>query len=195
MLYLAYQSQSDLLDPVRTVARSMLTSMGPWMGTAAPGSVRSMAAAYELIARAGLTHTRPSYGIDEVPVGNEMVAVEEKARFVAPFGTLLHFKKDVAVAQPRVLVVAPLSGHFATLLRNTIKTLLSDHDVYVTDWHNARDVPLSAGAFGFEVASSLTLVGLIRVSIGPALSVIDRGCAGLSSSAMIAAAASTCTQG
>lgn len=170
MLYLAYQSQSDLLDPVRTVARSMLTSMGPWMGTAAPGSVRSMAAAYELIARAGLTHTRPSYGIDEVPVGNEMVAVEEKARFVAPFGTLLHFKKDVAVAQPRVLVVAPLSGHFATLLRNTIKTLLSDHDVYVTDWHNARDVPLTAGAFGFEDYVD-TLITFLEV-LGPGAHVL-----------------------
>ena len=67
-----------------------------------------------------------------------------------PFGTLLHFRKDVDIAQPRVLVVAPLSGHFATLLRSTVRTLLPDHDVYITDWHNARDVPHDAGRFGFD---------------------------------------------
>ena len=67
-----------------------------------------------------------------------------------PFGTLLHFRKDVDTPQPRMLVVAPLSGHFATLLRDTIATLLADHDVYVTDWHNLRDVPLAAGAFAFD---------------------------------------------
>lgn len=151
MLYFAYQAQNDLMDPLRTVARSMLAALGPWTsdgGGATP--LKSMAAAYEMISRAGLTHTRPSYEIDEVMVGNEMVPVEEKPRFVAPFGTLLHFRKDVAVPQPRVLVVAPLSGHFATLLRNTVKTLLQDHDVYITDWHNARDVPLAQGRFGFE---------------------------------------------
>ena len=150
MLYLAYQSQDDLIDPMRTVARSMLSMLGPWIREGAPASLRSMAAAYEMISRSSLSHARPPYGIDEVTVGNERVGVVEKPRFVAPFGTLLHFKKDVHTAQPRVLVVAPLSGHFATLLRNTIKTLLVDHDVYVTDWHNARDVPLAAGRFGFE---------------------------------------------
>src|SRR5208283_3894081 len=76
--------------------------------------------------------------------------VTEEALDVTPFGTLLHFKKKIAQAQPRVLVVAPLSGHFATLLRNTVQTLLVDHDVCITDWHNARDVPLQAGAFGFD---------------------------------------------
>ena len=60
------------------------------------------------------------------------------------------FKKDVDTAQPRVLLVAPLSGHFATLLRDTVRTMLPEHDVYITDWHNARDAPLSAGRFGFD---------------------------------------------
>jgi polyhydroxyalkanoate depolymerase len=69
---------------------------------------------------------------------------------VTPFGTLLHFKKDVDQTQPRVLVIAPLSGHFATLLRATVRTMLPEHDVYITDWHNARDVPLEAGRFGFD---------------------------------------------
>ncbi len=68
-----------------------------------------------------------------------------------PFGDLLHFAKDdVETAQPKMLVVAPLSGHFATLLRGTVEVLLRDHDVYITDWANARDVPASEGAFGFD---------------------------------------------
>jgi polyhydroxyalkanoate depolymerase len=69
---------------------------------------------------------------------------------VTPFGTLLHFRKDVVLAQPRVLLIAPLSGHFATLLRATVRTMLPDHDVFITDWHNARDVALEHGRFGFD---------------------------------------------
>ena len=83
-------------------------------------------------------------------VGNREVEVHEEAAARTPFGTLLHFKKDVATVQPRVLMVAPLSGHFSTLLRATVRTMLPDHDVYITDWHNARDVPLTAGRFGFD---------------------------------------------
>ena len=79
-------------------------------------------------------------------MGNREVEVVEENVYRLPFGTLLHFKKDVDVPQPRVLVVAPLSGHFATLLVGTVRTLLPDHDVYITDWHNARDVPMAAGA-------------------------------------------------
>jgi poly(3-hydroxybutyrate) depolymerase len=67
-----------------------------------------------------------------------------------PFGTLLHFRREGVAGQPPMLLVAPLSGHFATLLRETARTLLQDHDVYVTDWHNARDVPLRAGSFGLD---------------------------------------------
>jgi len=69
---------------------------------------------------------------------------------VTPFATLLHFKKDVQVTQPRVILVAPLSGHFATLLRATVATMLPEHDVYITDWHNARDIALLHGRFGFD---------------------------------------------
>ena len=76
--------------------------------------------------------------------------VTEEVALDLPFGRLLHFAKDIDIAQPRVLVAAPLSGHFATLLRGTVATLLRDHDVYVTDWANARDVPLEAGRFGVD---------------------------------------------
>jgi poly(3-hydroxybutyrate) depolymerase len=112
--------------------------------------LRNLTAAYELISRAGLTHTRPPFGISSVTVGNREVEVTEEAAATTPFGTLLHFKKDIATAQPRVLMVAPLSGHFATLLRATVRTMLPEHDVFITDWHNARDVPLTAGRFGFD---------------------------------------------
>ncbi len=87
---------------------------------------------------------RPAFGIDSVMVGNREVAVHERAALTTPFGTLLHFKKDIEAAQPSVLLVAPLSGHFATLLRGTVRTMLPEHDVYITDWHNVRDVALDA---------------------------------------------------
>ena len=119
-------------------------------GSARPSALSNLTAAYELIARAGLTHVRPPYGIDSVTVGNREVAVTEEAADVTPFATLLHFKKDIDQAQPRVLLVAPLSGHFATLLRATVRTMLAEHDVYITDWHNARDAAVAHGRFGFD---------------------------------------------
>jgi polyhydroxyalkanoate depolymerase len=151
MLYQAYQVQSDLMAPVKAFARMALAALnGPYAGLGENALVRNLSAAYEMIDRVGLTHTRPPYNIRTVPVGNEIATVTEEAVFATPFATLLHFKKDIAVQQPRVLVVAPLSGHFATLLRSTVNTLLADHDVYITDWHNARDVALSDGPFGFD---------------------------------------------
>lgn len=116
----------------------------------ASASLRRIAAVHEMIARFGLKHTRPPFGISQVRVGNRDVAVTEEVALDLPFGTLLHFAKDTDVEQPRVLVAAPLSGHFSTLLRATVETLLRDHDVYVTDWKNARDVPVSAGQFGID---------------------------------------------
>jgi len=149
MLYQAYQAHADFMVPVRTLASLAASAIGPQF-TGNVGSIRNLTAAYELIARAGLTHDRPPFDIDTVTVGNREVAVREEVAHVTPFGTLLHFKKDVDAAQPRVLLVAPLSGHFATLLRATVNTMLAEHDVYITDWHNARDVALSHGQFGFD---------------------------------------------
>ncbi|MFZ0606714.1 MAG: polyhydroxyalkanoate depolymerase [Xanthobacteraceae bacterium] len=149
MLYLAYQLQSDIMTPVRAWATFAANSGGAPLLSDHP-ALRNLTAVYELIARAGLTHTRPPFGIGSVTVGNREVEVREEAAARTPFGTLLHFKKDIATAQPRVLLVAPLSGHFSTLLRATVRTMLPDHDVYITDWHNARDVPLTAGRFGVD---------------------------------------------
>jgi poly(3-hydroxybutyrate) depolymerase len=112
--------------------------------------LRNLSAAYELIARAGLTHDRPAFAINDVKIANREVAVHEHAALSTPFGTLLHFRKDVDTAQPRVLLVAPLSGHFSTLLRGTVRTMLPEHDVYITDWHNVRDVALAHGRFGLD---------------------------------------------
>jgi poly(3-hydroxybutyrate) depolymerase len=150
MLYLAYQAHSDFMVPVRTLADLAIKVLAPAQSVKAMAFTRNLTAAYELIARAGLSHDRPPFGVDSVMVGNEEVAVHEEAARVTPFGTLLHFKKTINAAQPRVLLVAPLSGHFATLLRATVRTLLADHDVYITDWHNVRDVPRAKGRFGFD---------------------------------------------
>jgi poly(3-hydroxybutyrate) depolymerase len=148
MLYQAYQAHNDIMVPVRALAGFAMAASG-WRPVDST-VLRNLTAAYELIARAGLTHQRPPFGITSVTVGNREVAVREEAALKTPFGTLLHFKKDIAQTQPRVLLIAPLSGHFATLLRSTVRTMLPEHDVYITDWHNARDVPTSQGRFGFD---------------------------------------------
>jgi polyhydroxyalkanoate depolymerase len=151
MLYQAYQAHSDIMAPWRAFAEMAAGSIGARLnGAARPSMLSNLGAGYEVIARTGLTHTRPAYSIDSVMVANREVAVTEEAADVTPFGTLLHFKKDIDQTQPRVLIIAPLSGHFATLLRATVRTMLAEHDVYITDWHNARDVPHDAGRFGFD---------------------------------------------
>ena len=150
MLYLGYQTHADIMVPVRSWALTGLDILAPWAATESLKHLRNLTAAYELIARIGLTHVRPPFKIPSVRVGNRDVAVTEEPLDVTPFGTLLHFKKDTEVAQPRVLVVAPLSGHFATLLRSLLQTMLPEHDVCITDWHNARDVSTADGRFGFD---------------------------------------------
>jgi len=148
MLYALYQAQSDLLAPLRAWAdltNSVLRGICP-----ENPMFRSAAAGAELLARATLIHERPDFNIASVRIGHEDVAVTEEAALATPFGTLLHFKKANAEPGPRVLLVAPMAGHFATLLRHTVSTLLPDHDVYVTDWANARDVARAHGRFGLD---------------------------------------------
>ena len=151
MLYSGYQALEDLLAPARfgaQIALGFKDKMGPWGDLPMP---RRMFALMDVFQGARLTHKRPAFGIDQVRSGNALVAVREEVLLDLPFGNLLHFAKDeVEAAQPRVLLVAPMSGHFSTLLRGTVQTLLRDHDVYITDWKNARDVPLSDGRFGFD---------------------------------------------
>ena len=150
MLYQAYQNQMDLTAPWRIGAGQALKVLNLVPQGASDKLFGRLAAALELISRTSLTYTRPAYGIDKVLVGNRELAVTEEVTFATPFGSLLHFKKENAPEQPRLLLVAPMSGHFATLLRGTVQTLLQDHDVYITDWHNPRDIPLSHGQFGLD---------------------------------------------
>ncbi len=151
MLYQAYQARQDFLAPLRVMADLAGTVLQePQAGPFGNFWMRAGAAAAELFCHTRLTHQRPPYEIAHVKIGERRVAVIEEAAFATPFGTLLHFKKDTNAVHPRVLVVAPMAGHFATLVRDTVRTLLPEHDVFVTDWHNARDISRHAGRFGLD---------------------------------------------
>ncbi len=149
LLYQAYQAYADMTAPARGFARSMLPLLNNPLRDKSL-LLRMATGACEFTALAGLTHDRPAYGIPSVKVGRRDVAIEEVVVQRTPFCSLLHFRKQIDIAQPKVLLVAPVSGHFATLLRATLTTLLRDHDVYITDWHNARDIPLYAGRFDLD---------------------------------------------
>jgi poly(3-hydroxybutyrate) depolymerase len=164
MMYQAYQAHVDLMWPLRTLAKTALPLLKDGTLALAPPA-QKLATAFDMLQLAEVTHKRPDFGIASVPVKDRMVEVVEEVAHTTPFATLLRFRKDVAVPQPRVLIVAPMSGHFATLLRDTVRSMLSDHDVYITDWHNGRDVPLSAGRFGLDEYTE-HLMQFLRV-IGP----------------------------
>jgi poly(3-hydroxybutyrate) depolymerase len=156
MLYQAYQLQYEWLGPLQDAARFGASLLGnPLYAPLQLPATRKLAAAWEVFSRLRLTHQRPSFGIESVRVGEREVPVCEVAVHHEPFCTLQRFVRDdlgdaVDTGRPKVLIVAPLSGHFATLLSDTARTLLADHDVYITDWHNAREVPLSEGRFGLD---------------------------------------------
>jgi poly(3-hydroxybutyrate) depolymerase len=150
MLYFSYQSQDDVIAPLRTAAKNTKSVAEETFWGFSERLRRQIAAGLEMMSRFQLSHIRPDFAIAPVRVGNRDVPVKEIVALDLPFGKLLHFAKDVDTPQPRLLVVAPLSGHFATLLRGTVSTLLRDHDVYITDWTNARDVPVDAGRFGVD---------------------------------------------
>ncbi len=151
MHYPLYQAFSDIAEPWRRIA---LAAAG-WLNGGGPippdiHGLRRVAAALDLLARVGTTHKRPPFGISSVTMGSRAVAVREELVCATPFASLLRFAKDAPDEQPKLLVVAPMSGHFATLLRGTVRTLLVDHDVYITDWHNPRDIPLDRGRFDLD---------------------------------------------
>ena len=151
MIYQMYQAQADIMDPLRMMARTSSALLRTVTPSQPYGiALRHITAALDVFGQSGTTHKRPAYAIRNVTVGNSLVNIEEEIVFSTPFASLLHFKKDSDRKQPKILLVAPLSGHFATLLHNTVEVLLQDHDVYITDWHNARDMPVEAGRFGFD---------------------------------------------
>ena len=150
-MYQAYQAHSDLLQPLRSLASwsaPMLLDAG--LNVVTMSTSRMVAAACKVMALSEVKHKRPPWNITSITVKGDSWPVSEEVVTASPFATLLRFRKSGAPVQPKVLVVAPMSGHFATLLRDTVRTLMQDHDVHVTDWHNVRDVPLSAGRFGLD---------------------------------------------
>lgn len=154
-MYSAYQVGTDMLAPFRAWSRAALPLLQhsglPALNPAlSMFGTREMVAALKTFNLGEITHKRPPWAIHHVMVKHEAIPVVEEVMHTTPFCTLLRFRKEGAPPQPKVLVVAPMSGHFATLLRDTVRTTLQDHDVYVTDWHNMRDVPLEAGRFGLD---------------------------------------------
>ncbi len=171
MLYDAYQAQNDILRPIRLMAETARGWLGlPWLPIGDMPCVRGAAAAMELLSHAGMSHERPDFRIRSVTIDGEEIAVREEVVASHPFCNLLHFRKDSTRDEPTVLVVAPLSGHFPTLLRGTVETLLADHNVYLTDWKNARDVPLLYGRFDLDDFVEL-VIRFVRL-LGPGLNVM-----------------------
>ncbi|MDB5534793.1 MAG: poly(3-hydroxybutyrate) depolymerase [Hyphomicrobiales bacterium] len=149
-MYRYYQSYADMTDPVRMLAANAERILQAWGSNVTASPLKRMAAYYELVNLAGFTHARPDFAITSVDVRGETVPVIETLELDMDFCSLVRFHRANAEAAPKVLLMAPMSGHFATLLRGTIKTLLKDYDVYVSDWKNVRDIPLSAGPFDLD---------------------------------------------
>ena len=159
MLYHLYEAQRSLMEPFAdfSLAASKLFSNPMWPLSETPMAQR-MAAGFDLFYRLGKDYEKPEFGIHMVDVDGVDVAIAERVEIDKPFCELRRFKRfsdDPATLaklknQPAVLIVAPLSGHYATLLRDTVRTMLKDHKVYITDWKNARLVPLSQGEFHLD---------------------------------------------
>ena len=151
MLYDAYEVQRSLLAGASRVA-----AMGAgWLNNPAnPLSYGQMgpivAASLDVFAHAAAPRGKPEFGLHETKVGRKSVEVREEIVLRKPFGQLLHFAKEGVTGQPKLLIVAPMSGHYATLLRGTVERMLPGHDVFITDWADAKLIPLSDGSFDLD---------------------------------------------
>ena len=159
MLYQLYETQRSLMEPLTDLAHSASKVYGnPLSLLGQSPFAQRISAGYDLMYRLGKDYEKPEFGLRTVNVEGVEVAIHERIEIDKPFCQLRRFKRftdDPATlqrlkAQPVVLVVAPLSGHYATLLRDTVKTMLKDHKVYITDWKNARLIPLSDGKFSLD---------------------------------------------
>jgi len=165
MLYDAYEVQRSFL-----AGASKLAGLGAgWLNNPAnPWGYSSMgplvSASLEVFAHAAAPRGKPEFGITKTKVGRKVVAVDEDIVLRKPFGQLKYFRKVNAESKRPLLIVAPMSGHYATLLRGTVERLLPDNDVYITDWRDAKLVPLSDGSFDLDdyidyLIEYLTLIG------------------------------------
>jgi poly(3-hydroxybutyrate) depolymerase len=159
MLYQIYETQRAMMEPFVDFAKATSKVLGNSKSPFAQNPlVQRVSAGYDLMYRLGKDYLKPEFGIQTVKVGNTEVTIHERTEINKPFCDLIRFKRYTDDAQtlnhlkgqPAVLIVAPLSGHYATLLRDTVKTMLQDHKVYITDWKNARTIPLSEGEFHLD---------------------------------------------
>lgn len=151
MLYHLYELQHALLTPVRLQAEVTRTAFqNPFNPMAYTQFGRTLGAGAELLERITRRFGKPEFGLTETTIDGKKVAVVEKIIAEKPFGNLLNFSRRTKRIDPKVLVIAPMSGHYATLLRGTVKALLPHHDVYITDWEDARQVPLKDGIFNLD---------------------------------------------
>ncbi|MCR9212774.1 MAG: polyhydroxyalkanoate depolymerase [Proteobacteria bacterium] len=151
MLYQFNELQKVALSPYRMVAQlqsQMLRS--PFNPFSETPHAQTLAAMYELFAETTQYHGKPAFGIDQTVLDGRTVAVTEEIVHRLTFGQLKHFKRDTKLKDPKLLIVAPMSGHFATLLRGTVETMIKNHDVYITDWRDASNVPLIEGNFDLD---------------------------------------------
>jgi poly(3-hydroxybutyrate) depolymerase len=159
MLYQIFEAQRTLMEPFADFAQAASKLYNNPLSPLAQMPVsQRIAAGYDLLYRLGKDYEKPEFGIRAIEVDGTNVAIHERVEIDKPFCELRRFKRfsdDAATlnklkGQPVVLIVAPLSGHYATLLRDTARTMLKDHKVYITDWKNARLVPLSEGEFHLD---------------------------------------------
>jgi poly(3-hydroxybutyrate) depolymerase len=159
MLYQLYESQRSLMEPFADMAQAAAkVYANPLSLVGHNPFAQRISAGYDLMYRLGKDYVKPEFGLRTIEVDGVDVAIHERVEINKPFCELRRFKRftdDSATLekiknQPAVLIVAPLSGHYATLLRDTVKALLKDHKVYITDWKNARLVPLKEGEFHLD---------------------------------------------
>ena len=159
MLYQLYETQRSMMEPFSDLANAASKVFAnPLSMLGQSPFAQRMSAGFDLMHRLGRDYEKPEFGIRTVDVEGVAVAIHERIEITKPFCELRRFKRftdDPATlgrlkGQPAVLVVAPLSGHYATLLRDTVQTMLKDHKVYITDWKNARMVPIAEGEFHLD---------------------------------------------
>jgi poly(3-hydroxybutyrate) depolymerase len=154
MLYHAYEMTHAAISPMRAAARMGREVIGnPFNPMADTYGSRAVSAALEMFINATRRYGKPEFGFGETVVDGVPTPVVEEVVWHAPFCRLVHFRRDGAAAarnDPKVLMVAPMSGHYATLLRGTVRDMLPDHDIYITDWIDARDVPFAEGPFDLD---------------------------------------------
>lgn len=151
MLYHMHELQHATAAPIRLMAGAIQQFYThPWVPAAYTRFGRTVAATCELLERTTRRYPKPHFNLPHTLIDGRQVAVKEEVLLRKPFCHLLHFKRDTDRRDPKILLVAPLSGHWATLLRGTVEALLPDHDVYITDWQDARDVSLLQGHFDLD---------------------------------------------